>query len=94
MKDKTSKQCFLKNCIVLFDWYALLLFLLYLVFLVWVGLWEGGCGGVVCFFVVYMGIKMKVAWLTGTPSKQSFVSRTTEDMRCISSYSLRCIMLT
>lgn len=89
MKDKTSKQCFLKNCIVLFDWHALLLFLLYLVFWVWVGLWEG-----VFFFVVYMGIKMKVAWLTGTPRKQSFVSRTTEDMRCISSYSLRCIMLT
>lgn len=50
MKDRTSKQCFLKNCIVLFDSYALLL-LLYLVFWVWVSLWEGGCGGLFVFLL-------------------------------------------
>lgn len=57
MKDKTSKQCFLKNCIVLFDWYALLLFLLYLVFWVWVGLWEGGLWGGCLFFCCLHGNK-------------------------------------
>lgn len=85
MKDKTSKQCSFKELHCSYKFVCTSLFLLYLVFRVWI--WFGIC----CIFVL---MRMKAEAPRSQGCQQSFVSRSTEDIRCITSYSNRCIMLT